>query len=60
VSTPPHSEADRLTTEVAAWETARNTTKSKVRWHLTTAAARIKLQRLYPVIEPVDSAGTKD
>ena len=44
-----------LTTEVAAWEAARNTAKCKVHWHFTTAQARIKLQRLYPVIEPVTS-----
>ena len=52
-------EAPTLVTEVAAWETARNDAKSRVRWHFTTADARIKLQRLYPVIEPVGSARTK-
>lgn len=52
-------EAPTLVTEVAAWETARNGAKSKVRWHFTTADARIKLQRLYPVIEPVGSARAK-
>jgi hypothetical protein len=49
-------EAPTLVTEIAAWETARNGPKSEVRWHFTTADARIKLQRLYPVIEPVSSA----
>ena len=52
-------EAPTLVTEVDAWEAARNGAKSKVRWHFTTADARIKLQRLYPVIEPVSSAEAK-
>ena len=52
-------EAPALVAEVAAWETARNTAKSQVRWQFTTADARIKLQRLYPVIEPVGSARAK-
>ena len=51
--------ASSLVTEVAAWETGRNDAKSRVRWHFTTADARIKLQRLYPVIEPVGSARAK-
>ena len=59
MSRPPHPEAPTLVTEVAAWETARNGATSKVRWHFTTADARIKLQRLYPVIEPVGSARAK-
>ena len=52
-------EARTLVTEVAAWETARNEAKRKVRWHFTTKDARIKLQRLYPVIEPISSAEAK-
>ena len=52
-------EASTLVTEIAAWEAARNGAKSKVRWHFTTAAARIKLQRLYPVIEPASPAEAK-
>ena len=52
-------EASTLVTEIAAWEAARNGAKSKVRWHFTTAAAGIKLQRLYPVIEPVSPAEAK-
>lgn len=52
-------ETPTLVTEVATWEAARNATKSKVRWHFTTANARIKLQRLYPVIEPVSPAEGK-
>lgn len=45
---------ERLTDEVAAWEADRNTTKCKVHWHFTTQDARIKLRRLYPVIQPVN------
>ena len=41
-----------LTTEVAAWETARNATQVQVHWHFTTADARIKLSQLYPNILP--------
>ena len=39
-----------LKTELAAWNTARNNASSKIRWHFTTADARTKLKRLYPVI----------
>jgi hypothetical protein len=42
-----------LTREVAAWETARNSAECKVHWQFTTADARTKLWRLYPVIEAV-------
>ncbi len=47
--------ADRpaLTNEIAAWETARNSAECKVHWQFTTADARTKLWRLYPVIEAV-------
>lgn len=45
--------ADQLTLqqEVCAWQHARNTSGAKVNWRFTTADARIKLKRLYPVIE---------
>jgi len=52
-------QASTLVTEVAAWEAARNGTKSQVHWHFTTANARIKLQPLYPVIEPIGTARGK-
>jgi hypothetical protein len=39
-----------LTTEVAAWELARNATSTRMEWRFTTADARIKLKRLYPTI----------
>ena len=37
-----------LTREVAAWEADRNKRNTKTNWRFTTAAARIKLKRLYP------------
>ena len=39
-----------MTSEVAAWEQARNSNESKIDWRFTTADARIKLKRLYPSI----------
>jgi len=45
----------QLTTEVAAWEQGRNEMKCQIDWQFTTADARIKLKRLYPVIKPVNS-----
>lgn len=41
---------DILASEVLAWETQRNTRKATVDWRFTTADARIKLKKLYPVI----------
>jgi DDE superfamily endonuclease len=37
--------------EVGAWEDYRNRTEAKVRWRFTTEDARIKLEKLYPVLE---------
>jgi hypothetical protein len=34
----------------AAWQTERNAEHRTVQWHFTTADARIKLKRLYPVL----------
>ncbi len=45
----------RLTTEVAAWERDRNQMECQIDWQSTTADARIKLRRLYPIIKPVNS-----
>jgi hypothetical protein len=39
---------ETMTSEVAAWEQARNAHNSKINWRFTTADARIKLKRLYP------------
>ena len=36
--------------KVAAWQCRRNACSSTVNWHFTTADARIKLKRLYPII----------
>ena len=44
-----------LTTEVAAWERSRNDAECRIDWQFTTADARVKLKRLYPVIQPVNS-----
>ena len=38
-----------LVSEVAQWETNRNDAASRIDWRFTTADARIKLKRLYPV-----------
>jgi len=40
-----------LRREIAAWEDERNDRQVEVRWQFTTADARIKLRRLYPVIQ---------
>jgi len=44
-----------LTQEVAAWETRRNASTATVDWQFTTADARIKLKRLYPIIKEQDT-----
>ena len=46
-----------LTSEVAAWQSARNAAQVKVDWQFTTADARVKLKRLYPILEPVKTSG---
>jgi hypothetical protein len=43
---------DYLGRQLAAWQQARNAAAPRVDWRFTTADARIKLQRLYPVILP--------
>ncbi len=40
-----------LEREVAAWVAARNGAAATIDWRFTTADARIKLKRLYPVIQ---------
>jgi transposase len=47
---------EALRREVAAWQQARNAATVKVDWQFTTADARVKLRRLYPVLEQVESA----
>lgn len=43
-----------LESEVSAWTQARNASATTVDWQFTTADARIKLKRLYPVITASD------
>jgi hypothetical protein len=40
-----------LIQHVQAWETPRNSAQATVDWRFTTADARIKLKRLYPIID---------
>jgi len=47
-----------LRQEVAAWEAERNDQQVRVNWRFTTQDARIKLKRLYPVLEQEDTPGT--
>jgi hypothetical protein len=42
-----------LQSEVAAWQGDRNAERVRVDWQFTTADARVKLKRLYPILEPV-------
>ena len=44
-------DAEELRREVDAWEEERNERGVEVRWRFTTADARIKLRRLYPVLQ---------
>ncbi|WP_165253778.1 IS630 family transposase, partial [Paludisphaera soli] len=46
---------ESLRREVAAWEADRNAAAVKVDWQFATADARVKLKRLYPVLEAVNS-----
>jgi hypothetical protein len=48
----------RLAEEVTAWEQQRNAQQVRVHWRFTTAEARIKLQRLYPVLSPTKTTET--
>ncbi len=47
----PIPDMSTLKREVTAWEERRNKASTKVIWHFTTADARIKLRRLYPVVK---------
>ena len=40
-----------LAQEAACWEQSRNAMQVKIDWQFTTADARIKLKRLYPVLQ---------
>ncbi len=43
--------SEELRREVEAWELERNERQAEIKWQFTTADARIKLHRLYPVIQ---------
>jgi hypothetical protein len=45
------SDIDTLKRAVAAWEQKRNQAQVTIDWRFTTADARIKLKRLYPVLK---------
>jgi len=45
-----------LVREVEAWVAERNLGEAKVRWRFTTEDARIKLEKLYPVLEYPEGA----
>jgi hypothetical protein len=47
-----------LAGEAGAWESRRNAMSVKIDWQFTTADARIKLRRLYPVLK--ECPGTPD
>jgi hypothetical protein len=42
---------ETVAAEVAAWEQDRNAATVTIDWHFTTADARVKLKRLYPIIK---------
>ena len=44
-------DAEELREEIIAWEDDRNARQIGVNWQFTTADARIKLRKLYPVIQ---------
>ena len=44
------SSIEALNKELFAWETKRNADQKGVDWHFTTADARSKLKRLYPIV----------
>jgi len=45
-------ERDTLVATVGHWATQRTAAGMTVNWRFTTADARIKLKRLYPIVEP--------
>jgi len=45
------ADSEILTTEVLAWAQRRNRMPAEIDWQFTTAEARIKLKRLYPVVK---------
>jgi hypothetical protein len=47
-------DAEFVRKEVEQWQKQRNEREAKVRWQFTSEDARVKLERLYPVIEWLD------
>jgi DDE superfamily endonuclease len=47
---------ETLAREVAAWESRRNQAQVTIDWRFTTADARIKLKRLYPILKEQKAA----
>ena len=45
------ADLEQLQHQAGAWETERNAKSVKANWRFTTANARIKLRRLYPLID---------
>ena len=43
---------DALMIRTAAWVQQRNWEKGKVNWHFSNQEARVKLERLYPEVNP--------
>lgn len=41
---------EELTKSIACWQDSRNASKAGVNWQFTTADARVKLRKLYPVM----------
>ena len=42
---------DTLRSEVAAWQVHRDQLKAKLNWQFTCSKARVKLSRLYPILQ---------
>ena len=45
------ADMDTLAQEASAWQEKRNHTKVTIDWRFTTADARIKLKKLYPILK---------
>jgi hypothetical protein len=46
---------EMVVNEVTPWEAERNQNEAKVRWRFTTEKARIRLEKLYPVLDYPES-----
>ena len=43
-------EIEKIKTQTKAWQSERNNKDAKINWQFTTEDARIRLKRLYPVL----------